>query len=59
MKDIHARLDVLNQQHRLLDDKIQIMYKRYASDSEVESLKLKKLRIKEDITKLEKELDNA
>jgi len=53
------RISVLQQQHRILDEQIQVMFKRYAPDAEVEALKLKKLKVKEQIIKLEKELDNV
>lgn len=59
MKDTEARIEVLQQQHRLLDEKIKIMYQRYAQDSDVEELKIKKLQIKDNIARLQKELDNA
>lgn len=59
MKDKQTRIEVLQSQHRLLDEQIQIMFKRYAPDAELEALKLKKLRVKEEIFKLEKELDNV
>lgn len=59
MKDKYTRINVLQTQHRLLDEKIQILFKRYAPDAELEALKLKKLKIKEEIAKLEKELDNV
>ena len=59
MKDKRDRIEVLTNQHRLLDEKIKIMFSRYAKDAEVEDLKLKKLHIKEEIAKLQKELDNV
>jgi hypothetical protein len=59
MKDTQERIRVLEDRHQLLDEKIRVLFKRYATDAEVEELKLKKLHIKDEIVRLQKELDNA
>lgn len=45
-------VELLEEQHRNLDKEIQEKYKQYCPDLEIEEMKMKKLKIKDTITKL-------
>ena len=51
-----THLIYLRKQHRDLDNGIITAYKRHTEDTIVSNLKLKKLYLKEEITKLEEEI---
>lgn len=57
MKNTQERLEVLENQHRELDKKIQIAYKNYLADHLLKELKQRKFKLKSQITRL-RELDN-
>lgn len=59
MKDKSIRIQVLEKQHVVLDEKIKVLFKRYAKDEQIETLKRQKLSIKDEIARLQKELDNG
>lgn len=58
MKSKSARLDFLKETHRRLDEQIKKGYSSFLDDSDMSKMKIQKLRYKEEIAKLEKELDN-
>lgn len=53
----HERLTCLKNRHSELDEDIQVAYENFADDWTVNNLKKQKLRIRDRITELEKELD--
>ena len=53
-----TRLIYLKKQHRYLDNGITTAYKMHTEDLVVSKLKLKKLHLKEEIVRLEKELQD-
>jgi hypothetical protein len=55
---IRTRLIHLKKQHRDLDNGITTAYKMHTEDLVVSKLKLKKLHLKEEIVRLEKELQD-
>jgi hypothetical protein len=54
MKDILSRLEFLIKEHRQIDSLIATGYKNYLHDEELNTLKKKKLHLKEQIDKLNK-----
>lgn len=59
MKNLNDRVAVLQDKHNELDSLITTLHKNYADDNSVSSLKKEKLQIKEEIVKLQQEIDNA
>lgn len=57
MKDHQERIDVLVQQHHILDEAIQSGYRNYMDDQSLEQMKKRKLKIKEEIDYHKKALD--
>ena len=53
---IAGYLQELYKKHRTLDEEIKVMYNTFASDSEINRLKTKKLWYKDEINRLENEL---
>ncbi len=51
-----AHLQELYKKHRELDDEIELLYSKYASDSTVNMLKTKKLWVKDEINLYENKL---
>lgn len=58
MKDKQQRIDVLTEQHHILDSKLDTAIKHLAGNERVNMLKKRKLAIKDEIVRLNKELDN-
>lgn len=58
MKDKQKRIDVLTEQHQVLENKLDTAIKHLAGNERVNLLKKRKLAIKDEISKLHKELDN-
>ena len=53
------RLESLSEKHRQLDKEIQVQYKNFASDSIVEKLKVQKLRLKDEMSRLKRKLKES
>ena len=53
---LSAHIDSLYRQHRKLDDDIKKEFAKFANDNIIKELKHKKLALKDEITKCEKEL---
>jgi len=53
---IANQLDILHKRHRELDDNIINRYNKFATDTEINMLKTKKLWFKDEIYRLEKRL---
>lgn len=53
MKNQAARIDALKEKHKQLDEQIKQDYKNYIDDLEIEILKKQKLRIKDELKRLE------
>lgn len=56
MKDTQARIDVLTSQHKELEKRLIMAEKTYATDGEVALIKKEKLKIKDTIAYLQREL---
>mgnify|MGYP000209072075 CR=1 FL=1 len=53
---LSVHIDSLYRQHRKLDDQIKKEFDKFAAESTIRELKHKKLALKEEIVRLEKEL---
>ena len=58
MADAVSRLEFLKETHRKLDEDIQKGYSCFLDDPKLKKMKIQKLRYKEQIEKLEQEIDN-
>lgn len=45
-------LEVLEEKHKALDKEIRVLYNSFCSDAEVSALKIKKLKIKQEIEQI-------
>lgn len=59
MKDIHARISVLKEKHRVLDMMCEEEYAQYQDQDILNQHKFQKLAILREIAELEKEIDNG
>lgn len=59
MKDIHARISVLKEKHRVLDKMCEEEYAQYQDQDILNQHKFQKLAILREIAELEKEIDNG
>ena len=57
MKDHQERIDVLVQQHQILDENIRAGFRNYMNDQSLDQMKKRKLMIKEEILYHKKALD--
>lgn len=58
MKNKIDRIRVLAEQHNILENKLDVAVKHLAGSERVGYIKKRKLQIKDEITKLQRELDN-
>ena len=59
LKNKSERISVLRTQHKQLEEKLEVAQKHLAGSERVNFIKQQKLRIKDEIVKLERELANG
>lgn len=59
LKDKTERISVLHQQHKELEEKLEVAQNHLEGNERVNFIKQQKLRIKDEIVKLERELANG
>ena len=56
MKDIEGRIEVLRAQHKVLEENLVVAEKTFEGNQRINFIKKRKLSIKDEIAKLEKEM---
>lgn len=56
IKDIENRIKILQERHKKLDETIQVLYAERVDDKYINNHKKEKLRLKEEIQSLQKQL---
>ena len=58
MKDIESRIKVLREQHRVLEDNLIVAEKSFEGNMRINFIKKRKLSIKDEVERLEKEMSS-
>lgn len=56
MKDIEGRIEVLRAQHKILEENLAVAEKTFEGNQRINFIKKRKLSIKDEIARLEKEM---
>lgn len=58
MKDNRARLEVLQEQHKIIDQLCEQEYEQYQDEFSLKQHKMQRVQIKREIDRLQREVDN-